>query len=122
MRLRADEPILVRGQVSLEGDDEAQIAKLRAESITLLTDARVERTQRIEMTLPARLVESARLDRLRAVLGEHPGVIPTRLVVLLENGALTQIDLPPSLAVKPSDELAIKVDRIFDGERVVSFG
>jgi DNA polymerase-3 subunit alpha len=121
MVLKADEPILVKGQVTIEGDEEAQIAKLRSEKIVLLSNARAERTQRIEMTLPVRLCDGARLERLKGVLSQNSGTIPTRLTVVLDNGIATAIDLPLALAVNPSEELATQIERIFDGERVVMF-
>ncbi|MCC6808382.1 MAG: DNA polymerase III subunit alpha [Deltaproteobacteria bacterium] len=121
MVLKADEPILVKGQVTIEGDEETQIAKLRAEKIVLLANARAERTQRIEMTLPARLIDGPRLDRLKGVLAQNSGQTPTRLTVVLDNGIETAIDLPLALAVNPSEELATQIERIFDGERVVLF-
>ena len=121
MVLKADEPILVKGQVTIEGDEEAQIAKLRAEKVVLLANARAERTQRIDMVLPVRLVDDGRLGRLKGVLNSNSGPTPTRVTVVLESGIQTHIDLPLEMAVNPSEELATQIERIFDGERVVLF-
>jgi DNA polymerase III subunit alpha len=119
--LRADEPILVKGQVSIEGDEEAQLAKLRAEKIVLLSNARAERTQRIDMVLPVRLIDDQRLTRLKGVLANNVGATPTRLTLILDNGIETLIDLPLELAVQPSEALASQIERIFDNEHVVLF-
>jgi DNA polymerase-3 subunit alpha len=117
--LRADEPILVRGHVMLDGDEESQVAKLRAESIVLLANARAERTRRIDMTIHALKVSEPRLEKLRSVLEKFSGAVPTRMHVILENGSRAEINLPQQVAV--SDDLVTHIERVFDGDHVVTF-
>jgi DNA polymerase-3 subunit alpha len=130
--LKSGEPVLVRGTVQLESagrggngtttasedDEAAPEAKLRATGVELLAEARAKKARRLEVTIPVYAITNDRLVQLREILVAHKGEVPTRLTITEPDLFETVIALPETLRVNPTDELLIRVDKLF-GQRVV---
>ncbi|MBI5508007.1 MAG: DNA polymerase III subunit alpha [Deltaproteobacteria bacterium] len=117
--LKADEPVLVRGVPLVEGEEEGQLSvKLRATHLELLSEARAKKTRRFEMAVPVYALDDDRLVRLRELLVANKGEVPTRLTITEPNVFETVIALPETLKVNPTDDLLVRVERLF-GQKVV---
>src|SRR5262249_15757707 len=82
--LKSEDPILVTGVVQMEGDDAANLApKIRLEAAHLISGLRVEKTTRMDLTLPADTAGKEQLEKLRALLERAPGTcsVYVRLVI-----------------------------------------
>jgi DNA polymerase III subunit alpha len=125
--LKSDEPVLIRGNLMQEGgrDDDSDdagggtpVMKLRASGVELLAEARAKKTRRFEMAVPVYALDSDKLTRLREILVDCPGDVPARLTISDPNVFDTVIALPETLKVNPTDELLVRVDKLF-GQKVV---
>lgn len=119
--LKSDEPILVRGKVVMDGDEESAVVKVRLESAELLSKVRFENTQSLDMTVSIHHIDPARLERIRTVIHENRGDVPLKLWLVYDNGIRAEIHLPRELTVAPTEQLAAALERIFDGERIIKF-
>ncbi len=118
--LKSDEPVLVRGTPRIEGgeEDAQATAKLSAAGMELLSMARAKKTKRFEMEVPVFALNNDKLVRLKELLVANRGEVPTRLTITSPNLFETVIALPETLKVNPTDELLIRVERLF-GQKVV---
>jgi len=119
--LKSGDPILVRGDVMVEGDGDAESRKIRADEIERLIDARKESVRRLRLEIGADSVTDGELERLRRLLAEHPGTCRTRIALDISTdvgrGRAT-LDLPEGFAVDPSNELLTEIERLFGREVV----
>ena len=127
--LKSGEPVLVRGSVQLEAggrggavgeddEDAAPAAKLRAASIELLAEARAKKAKQLEVSVPVYAVTNDKLVELREILVAHKGEVPARLTITAPDIFETVIALPETLRVNPTDDLLVRVDKLF-GQKVV---
>lgn len=119
--LKGDEPVLVRGNVVVEGDDRGSQVRVRASEIEPLAEARAKRTQQVDVRVPVYALDADKLVQLKELLTANPGDIPARLTITEPGMFETVIALPETLKVRPTDELLVRVDRLF-GEKVVRLG
>ena len=123
--LKCDDPVLITGAVMVDhggGKDEDNEAggavKLRAQSVELLSDARAKKTKRLELAIPVFALTNDKLVRLRELLVQNRGDVQARLTITDPNISETVITLPDTLKVNPTEELLIRVDKLF-GQKVV---
>ncbi len=123
--LKCDDPVLITGAVMVDhggGKDEDNEAggavKLRAQSVELLSDARAKKTKRLELAIPVFALTNDKLVRLRELLVQNRGDVQARLTITDPNVSETVITLPDTLKVNPTEELLIRVDKLF-GQKVV---
>lgn len=117
--VKGDEPVLIRGAAMIEGDDEGgggQI-KIRATSVERLADARLQRTKRLELALPAQLADATRLRALRDALTLHRGDVPVSVSIVSAGMFEVQLAMPEGLRIRPTDELLAQLHRLF-GQKV----
>jgi DNA polymerase-3 subunit alpha len=115
--LKGDEPILVRGTIIVEGDEQNQF-KVRATSIQLLSEVRAQGARLFQVRLPMSLVDEQRLGRLRELLIAYRGSVPAHITFVQPQYFEAELRLPEYLKVNPTDELCAEVDRVF-GDGVV---
>ncbi|HSI04744.1 MAG TPA: hypothetical protein VLC93_09720, partial [Myxococcota bacterium] len=92
--------------------------KLRAQSVELLSDARAKKTKRLELAIPVYAMTDDKLVRLRELLVQNRGDVQARLTITQPNLFETVIVLPETMKVNPTEELLIRVDKLF-GQKVV---
>jgi hypothetical protein len=106
--LAVDEPLLVRGKVSVQ-DEEVSV---RAESLRSLSQFRAEKAKKLTLPLERALPEES-LRTLVGLLSQHRGDCALRLEIAAANGA--RVTLNPGLAIKPSDDLMDELEQILPG-------
>ncbi|MEO8553567.1 MAG: OB-fold nucleic acid binding domain-containing protein, partial [Kofleriaceae bacterium] len=118
--LVSDEPILCKGAVKNEGTSDAPEWKMLLEAADPLSDVRTAKTTRVDIHLNADALTHDQVDELKTILanaqrGAHQPVV--RLKVAQRAEAV--IVLPDAWAVSPTDELLMKLERLF-GDRVAT--
>ena len=81
----------------------------------------LKKTRRLEMNVPVYALNSDKLEKLKEILVAHKGEVPARLTITEPDTFETVIALPETLRVNPSDELLVRVDKLF-GTKVVRLG
>ncbi|MBL8788735.1 MAG: hypothetical protein JNJ59_27820, partial [Deltaproteobacteria bacterium] len=118
--LSGDEPIIVRGRLTREGEDEENMQlKLRAEECRLLRDARAERTSRARIRLPADTVTPAHLKHLGDMLKGVAGV-PVEMIVAVRGKGEASVRLGQDWMMPMDDEVVARVERLV-GKGAVAF-
>jgi DNA polymerase-3 subunit alpha len=116
--LVSDEPILCSGAVKNEGTSDAPEWKMLLEKADPLSEVRQAKTTRVDIHLDADILTHDQVDELKTILanaqrGAHQPVV--RLKVARRAEAV--IVLPDAWAVSPTDDLLMKLERLF-GDRV----
>jgi DNA polymerase III subunit alpha len=116
--LKSDEPLLVTGKVKpgrVDDNDETQKADkelILAEAIPL-AQLRAEKTRQMMVELSADTLTDERMDALKAVLEKHPGPVTTVLRLKVPLRSSTDCVLPPKFNVAPTDELLVRIEKLF---------
>jgi DNA polymerase-3 subunit alpha len=118
--LVSDEPILCSGTVKNEGTVEASEWKMFLEKADPLSEVRQVKTSRVDIHLNADSLTHDQVDELKTILanavrGAHQPVVRLKVNQRSE----TVIVLPDAWAVSPTEELLIKLERLF-GDRVAT--
>jgi len=109
--LKSGEPLLVTGQVAMEGD-ENPVARLRVREVCMLGDAREQKTRCVRFRVPAESLSRERLEELKTILSRFRGGCAAYLHIgLHECGSETVLKLPEQ--VGPSEEMEHEVDSLF---------
>lgn len=114
--LKSGEPLLIRGNIHEDGDDEARVFKVRANAIERLIDSRRERVKRLCLDLDVDGIRPHELKELKRVLSSFRGHVPTSLVFSMEHAlgrGKIELKLAEDYTVDPSDELLMEIDRLF---------
>ncbi len=115
--LKSDEPILVTGKVKagrMGDDDDAPRAKeLTLSDAVPLARLRSERTRQMTVEISADALTDERIDQLKSALEKSPGPVQTVLRVKVPLRSVTDCVLPPKFACTPSDELLLRIERLF---------
>ncbi len=117
--LKSDEPIVIKGALLLEGDDNTEL-KIRASEIELLSDARTKVARGLNIKITAEQLNPEVLQKLKDILGAHKGALPARLTIKQADQFETVMALPQELSVAPSEEIVHQLDRLF-GKSVAYF-
>lgn len=115
--LKGDDPIVVRGSVTVDGDDENAQIKLRASSIERLAEARTRSARAMRLQLAAESITEDKLKQLKSLLSRHRGEVPAHLEITHAETFQAHLALPDSLGVTPSEELLTRLERLF-GQKV----
>lgn len=113
--LDVDDPLLVVGTLQ----QEEKGAKVIAQRILTLPDAKEHLTQAIHVKLPVEKITKENLEDLRAILERHKGDCKSYVHICTDEQCETVIKLGDRLRVKPHRQLIEEVNRYF-GDEVVS--
>lgn len=119
---KSGQPLLVKGYVHEDGDGDARVRKLRAETFVRIDDARRERVKRVKVEFKAEEVQNGELEQIKAIMSCHPGTCRTSIAVsLARDNGVGSVELPLSeeFWVDPSDEFLMGVERLFRRQVVV---
>jgi DNA polymerase-3 subunit alpha len=115
--LKSDEPLLLTGTIALEGEGESVVPRLRLKSAVTLPALRRQKTREMHLMLDADRVGEAQLQQLKSILLQHVGECRTHVTLSIPRRSRTRLVLSERFSVNPSDELLVKLERLF-GERV----
>ena len=115
--LKADEPLLVTARLVFDGDGENRVPRLQLKSAMTLDEVRRQKTSEMHLRLIADATSEEQLDQLKGVLLQHVGDCRTYVHLCLPNRSTTRLVLSERYSVAPSDELMLKLERLF-GEKV----
>jgi DNA polymerase-3 subunit alpha len=110
------DPLLIVGSLQLEEKG----AKVLAQDILTLRDAKEHLTQALHVKLPVQKVSKENLEHLRAILERHKGDCKTYVHLCTDEHCETVIKLADRLRVKPHRQLIEEVNRYFGSEVVSS--
>ncbi|MEZ4460561.1 MAG: DNA polymerase III subunit alpha [bacterium] len=115
-------PLLVKGSVHEDGDGDARVRKLRAETFIRIDEARRERVKRVKVEFKVDDIQNGELERVKAIMSCHPGTCRTSLAVSLTKDigeGSVELPLPQEFWVDPTDEFLMGVERLFRRQVVV---
>jgi DNA polymerase-3 subunit alpha len=119
--LKSDEPILITAKVKSgrSNDDAAAEENLRAVKELNMSEAvplaklRAEKTRQMMVELPADLLTEERVEQLKSALSQSPGQVQTILRFKLPLRSVTECVLPATFNVTPTDDLLLRIERLF---------
>jgi DNA polymerase-3 subunit alpha len=112
--LEVDDPLLIVGTVQ----QEEKGAKIIAQRILTLLEAKEHMTQAIHIKLPAQTVTKENLADLKAILGRHKGDCKAYVHLCTDEHCEAVIRLGERIRVKPDRSLIEEVNRYFGAEVV----
>ena len=119
--IKSDVPILVTGNVQIEGDSGNLTHKIRVKSARRLTDVRRSRVNKVRIQLDTATLNARQMHNLAAILRQFPGTCTTELSLQVKTPDATGrsiMQLGDQFKVDPSDEMLMAVEQIF-GERLI---
>lgn len=116
--LKSDEPILVTGNVAIEGEGEAVTRKIHLREAVKIADVRSKKTKQVVLEVNADELTTEKAAALRETLEKFKGNVPTMLRLVVPLRSRTEVLLPPGFAVTPSDELLLSVERVLGPKAV----
>ena len=120
--LVSDEPILCTGAVKNEGNAEAPEWKMLLEAAAPLSELRQQKTSRVDIHLNADQLTHDQIDELKTLLANATrGSCQAVLRLKIPQRSETVVTLPEAWAVSPTEDLLIRLERLF-GERVTTLG
>ncbi|MEC9400198.1 MAG: DNA polymerase III subunit alpha, partial [Myxococcota bacterium] len=114
--LKCNEPILIKGQYTEEGDLDARVGKVRTAEVTRLLEARKRYVRKVTVDIQASELTNGELKRVKNALKEHPGDCRTMLILEVDHEygrGRAEMVLPEEFWVEPSDGLLTSLERIF---------
>ena len=117
--LISDEPLLCSGKVVDEGEGDQHAWRMLLENAVPLAELRKERTSRVEIHIDADAVTPSQIHDLRGILEGARGPCRTVLRLRIPQRSETIIPLGDGYNVAPTDDLLLRLERLFGG-RVAS--
>ncbi len=117
--IKSQEPLLVRGHVMMEGDDDESggVVKIRATQIVSLAEARMSQARGLSLHLPLESAKPETLKALRAAMAQHPGEVPVTLHLSGPEYS-AQMTTSANLKVAPTELLMAQLQRLAAPGRV----
>jgi DNA polymerase-3 subunit alpha len=101
--VKADEPLLVHGEVRInQRDEEHPSAEIVATDIELLSRVRNQKTSDVALRIDADRLRADSVAQLRLLLARHPGTCPVSLRAVIPERSETRLKVKERVA--PSDE------------------
>jgi len=117
--LKSGDPLLVYGNVRVEGDDDAKTLKLRANRAVRLPDVRREKTRKVKFIIDAGRHTSEDVLKLRDICRANPGTCDVLIKVLVPGSGDAVLTAGEAVRVDPSEELVAAAERILGKEAVL---
>ncbi len=118
--LQSDEPLLIKGTLRVEEDDEGEERKILLTEAVPLVDVRAKRTKEVHLKIDGTAFQAVTMEALKKLLEKHPGRCDAYIEVTMPGKSVTTIDLPEQFRLAPSDDLLQDLDK-FDGVQGVDF-
>jgi DNA polymerase-3 subunit alpha len=120
--LKSDDPILVTGKIKAgrgnedPNDDAPKVKELSMSEAHKLSDLRAQKTKQMTVEVSADALTDEKLERLKDALRASPGQVTTVLRLKVPMRSYTDCVLPRELCVTPSDELLLRIERLFGSD------
>jgi DNA polymerase-3 subunit alpha len=114
--VQAGTPVVVEGALEISPER----CQVIVNEFTPLARARADAIRQLHVRVPLQQVDRSGLERLRAVLGEHPGACEAFLHLERPNGPETVLALPETIRVAATEDVVDAVERLL-GVGVTSF-
>ncbi|MDB4969099.1 MAG: polymerase alpha subunit [Myxococcales bacterium] len=119
--LKSDEPILVTAKVKpgrVDDNDESAkaVKELNLSDAVPLAKLRAEKTRQMMVEVSADVLTEERMDQLKAALEKFPGPVTTILRLKVPKRSQTDCILPAKFNVTPSDELLVRIEKLFGAD------
>jgi len=114
--LKSNEPVLLSGQYTEDGDLESRVGKVRAAEAIRLSEARLRYVRKVNVEVDAEELSAADMVRLKEIFEQFPGTCKASLVIGLTHDfgrGKAELQLPDTFRVEPCDELLTQVERLF---------
>ena len=114
--LKCNEPILIKGQFTEDGDLESRVGKLRCAEVTRLLDARKRYVKKVSIEINVEEVTNGELGKIKNILQENKGDCKTHLTLNMKHSfgkGRSELVLPENLWVEPNDKLLTDLERLF---------
>ncbi|NOZ01541.1 MAG: DNA polymerase III subunit alpha, partial [Deltaproteobacteria bacterium] len=98
-----DEPLLVTGKVTIQGDSDFEVASLEVNSVARLDAARGAMADSVMVRMDLDGLREAQIDRLSEAVKRHPGKCALLLVLRLKGKGEIHLRAESSWSVDPSD-------------------
>ena len=104
-----------------DGDGESQQRKINMKEAQLLSQIRMEKTQKLTLSVVADELTAAKVESLKTTIAAHPG--PVRISVVLQKPGRWRVEaqLPGDYKIQPTDELLSQLATLC-GESAVQIG
>ncbi len=113
------QPLLVKAKID-DVDRNEGIVKLIADEVRSLAEVREVETSRVTFCFGAAEATDEALEKLKAVVGKHPGTAKARVRITTERDTVVEIALPEAYEVRPSKEMMEATEVAF-GKRMAAF-
>ncbi len=107
--LETPDPVVVRGTVQKS----ERGAKVIAEAIDLLPEARIKYTESVHARLKSDSVTRSRLEELKEILFQFHGTCPFSITLHFSGEGEVDVDINPDFAVRPCRELRERITALF---------
>jgi DNA polymerase-3 subunit alpha len=114
--LRAGTPVVIDGALEIS----TERCQIIVNDLTPLARARADAIRQLHVRVPLQDVDRGGLERLRAVLGQHPGTCAAFLHLERPDGPATVLALPETIRVAATEDVVNAVERLL-GVGVTSF-
>jgi len=108
----AEEPLLVRGNVVVEGDSDFEVAGIVVRSMERLEAARRSMADSVMARLELDGLHESVIDDLAKIVKQHPGRCPVVLVMRLKGVGEIHLKTGSTWAVEPSDEVLKAIESV----------
>jgi DNA polymerase-3 subunit alpha len=117
--LKSGEPLLFKGNIQFEGDDDSRSLKIRASEVLCLSDVRRDRTKSVALTIGADFVVPEAITQIRQICSDFPGACRVSIYVRLAGAGTAMVTCSEALSVEPSDELITAMERVLGSNSVI---
>ena len=121
--LSDDRPIVVKGRVRIEENEENRVISLIADSIITLGSFRLENARGVTLELSSEAAEdqvSEFISHVGSVLTKHPGTVPVFASLRLEGSGRIALKLDGKYQVSPTDEFLSDLREIDEVTTIVT--
>jgi DNA polymerase III subunit alpha len=111
--LKSDQPLLIRGQLRIEGEGPAKSASIRADEVLALTAVRQRTVKHVLIQFEKDQLTGQGLKVLAELIKKHRGECKTYLRLQYPEVGQATLTLPMSYAVAATDDFLMAVEQVF---------
>jgi DNA polymerase-3 subunit alpha len=117
--IKGDEPLVLQAVVQHEGDGDAMVVRLRAESVSTLREVREQQSKRVTLAMDADLIQPELMERLEAYLTDWQDGFPVDVILTIEGYGEARVTLGGQYRLEADDTAVERVERLIGKGNVV---